>query len=100
MYRCIYSSFSIDADKLILFFTTVSNQYVPSNDHQAFNMVLRNVTQLNQARGNSVVISSYYNGPFPLNRERLADLVNQPIVSQSLAYCVGLTDVLLFRLAH
>ena len=75
-------SLYLHTDKLILFFTTIHNWYVPPHDPMFFDQqVVGNVAQLNAARQNSVVISAYYNGDQLLNFERLTNLVNQPIVS-------------------
>ena len=70
-------------DKLIVFLTSITNLYVETNDFTTFDRVLDNVAQLNQARGNSVVISTYYNdrNPIPINIGLLTSLVNQSIVS-------------------
>ena len=89
---------SFAADKLIVFFTTTSNLYVVSSDDLSFKQVLGNVTVLNRARGNSVVISTYYNGGFDQNLVHLRPLVNQSTVSLPLSQaaivpslCVGIS---------
>ena len=68
-------------DKLIVFLTSITNLYVETDDFTSFDRVLDNVAQLNQARGNSVVISTYYADYNPFNIELLESLVNQTIVS-------------------
>ena len=78
----MYTHVLDSADKLILFLTTISNFYVTSDDFRFFDrVVLGNISHLNGLRGNSVVISSYYNGDRGLNLERLMRLVDQPTVS-------------------
>lgn len=69
-------------------------------------MVLDNVAMLNHARGNSVVISTYYNDIGPHNEGHLTALVNQPTVSLPLSQAaidpllyVGIS-VLCYCLSH
>jgi hypothetical protein len=80
-FRAAFNLFHTDNDtnKLVIFLTSITNLYKESNDFSSFDRVLANVAQLNQARGNSVVVSTYYADHLPPNIELLTKLVNQTI---------------------
>jgi hypothetical protein len=66
-----------DTDKLILFFTSGSNFFAPTDDTTYFNHVITGVGHLNMLMMNRVVISAYYNDAFALpgNEDRINGVV-------------------------